>query len=743
MPTNPNIVYAATWETERKPWTIESGGSAEINGIYKSIDAGNTWSKVSSGLPGSLVGKIDLAVTLADSKIVYALIEAPGSEGGVYKSNDQAESFSQVSNKKGLRTRPFYYTNIKVDPTNADRLYVLATGYYFSDDGGLNWNKIGSPHGDNHDMWINPSNPDIFIQSNDGGANVTMNGGKSWSTQFNQPTAELYQVNVDDQYPYWLYAGQQDNYSTIAVPSQLPYSIQQSSSGYIINTGGCETGPAVPKPGNANIVYSNCKGRFVVFDKLTGMQQSYYVGGHYMYGHNPAELKYRFQRVSPIHVSPHDPNVVYHCSQYVHRTTDEGKNWETISPDLTAFESNKQVISGSPITRDITGEEFYSTIYSIQESLIQKGLIWVGANDGPIHVTQDNGDTWTNVTPKKTPLGGRVDAVEPSPHKASKAYAAVLRYQLGDPKPYIYKTKDFGKSWTLISLDNGIPANAPVRVIREDPKLEGLLYAGTEYGLYVSYDDGGSWKSFQQNLPITPITDIKIHRDDLVLSTMGRGFWILDNVSIIRQLVKLDTQNPTLFKPKSTVRYRRPYGTWNKSKPSYPSPGVLIDYHLPEQVSKLLKLEILDQNKEVIATYVSDTTGVQGNSEVLYDMNTNETTFIVHNLLTKRVGLNRFKWDMHMNGPWSNNQFRSYQNGPLVPPGLYYARLTVADRTFIQNFQLMADPRIKKDRVTPGEIEEQQIFLIQVIDLLSNARKMEAEIANELNDPERKRFYER
>ena len=411
LPSNPNILFASAWKAKRTPWNIESGGSSEEGGLYKSVDGGASWDKVSKGFPTDLIGKIDIETVLADSRIVYALVEALGEQGGLYKSIDQGESFSQVSSDRGIRTRPFYYTNVRVNPQNPDEVYVLATGYYKSTDGGKKWYRVSSPHGDNHDIWFNPENPNVFIQSNDGGANVTMNGGMSWSTQLNQPTSEIYQVEVDDQYPYWVYGGMQDNYSTVAVPTMAPYGVQVGGLGYIINAGGCETGPAVPKPGNSNIVYSNCKGRFSVFDKRTGTEKAYYVGASNMYGHNPKELEYRFQRVSPIHVSPHDPNVIYHCSQFVHKTTDEGKTWETISPDLTAFEDDKQVISGTPITRDITGEEFYSTIYAIRESTIEKGLIWVGANDGPVHVTRDGGASWTNVTPAGLPKGGRVDAV--------------------------------------------------------------------------------------------------------------------------------------------------------------------------------------------------------------------------------------------------------------------------------------------------------------------------------------------
>ena len=328
LPGNPEVVYAAAWKAVRKPWTIISGGSQEEGGIYKSVNAGSTWEKLSEGLPTGLIGKIDLAVCNTDSKVLYALVEAQEKKGGLYKSEDQGQTFKQMSDHSGIRARPFYYTNVDVDPLNSEIVYVMATGQYKSTNSGEKWSRMSVPHGDNHDMWINPTNPDLFIQSNDGGANVTFNGGKSWSTQLNQPTAELYQVEVDDQYPYWLYAGQQDNSSTIAVPSMAPTAIQVPATGWIINTGGCETGPAVPKPGNHYIVYANCKGRFDVYDKRTGLEKNYDVGAANMYGHNPKDLKYRFQRVSPIHVSPHNPDVVYHTSQFVHKTIDDGKTWE-------------------------------------------------------------------------------------------------------------------------------------------------------------------------------------------------------------------------------------------------------------------------------------------------------------------------------------------------------------------------------------------------------------------------------
>lgn len=411
LPGNPNVVYAAAWKARRTPWTIDSGGKNSEGGIYKSVNGGKDWVKLEDGLPKGLIGKIDLAVSPVDSSILYAVVEAPGDDRGLYKSVDQGKSFVHVSDDERLVNRPFYYTNIELDPTNPDIVYSNANPLIKSVDGGKTWTRMSVPHGDNHDIWLNPDNPDLLIQCNDGGANVSHNGGKTWSTQYNQPTAEIYQVAVDDQYPYWVYGAQQDN-TTLAIPSMAPSATSPINGPVMLDVGGCETGPVIPMPGNHYIVYNNCKGRFSVYSKKTGQSREYSIGASNIYGHNPKDLKYRFQRVAPIHVSPYNPETVYMGSQFVHKTTNGGKNWEIISPDLTANDPDKQVISGNPITRDITGEEYYSTLYSIRESKISKGLIWTGSNDGVISVTKDGGKTWKNVTPKKMPKGGRVESVE-------------------------------------------------------------------------------------------------------------------------------------------------------------------------------------------------------------------------------------------------------------------------------------------------------------------------------------------
>ncbi|MBT8317834.1 MAG: hypothetical protein HKP59_09405 [Lutibacter sp.] len=735
LPGNPTIIYAAAWKAKRTPWTIISGGTNEEGGIYKSVNGGETWEKLNKGLPQDLIGKIDLAVSQTNSSIVYAIIEAPGKEGGLYKSENQGKSFEQVSSEKGLINRPFYYVNVEVDPNNSDIVYSMANPMLKSINGGKTWIKVHPPHGDNHDIWINPNNSDLFIQANDGGANVTHNGGKSWSTQFNQPTAELYQVEVDDQYPYWLYAGQQDNYTTIAVPSFAPSAIQNTGVGWIINTGGCETGPAVPKPGNHNIVYVNCKGRFGVFNKLTGVEKEYSVGATNIYGHNPKDLKYRFQRVAPIHVSPHNSDVVYHGSQFLHKTKNDGLIWETISSDLTAFEADKQVISGSPITRDITGEEYYSTLYSIRESKLQEGLIWTGSNDGVVSVTKDGGKTWANVTPKKMPKGGRVESIEPSHFNPAKAYVVVDRHLLGDTKPYIYKTNDYGKTWQLMSTaTNGIPLDYTSRVLREDPIRSGLLYVGTEYGLFISFDDGNSWKSFQQNLPVTPVTDIKIFRGDLILSTMGRSFWILDNITTLRQsqINILDT-TPWLFKPDNTIRYRYPKIRNSETTfPIYKQPSVTIDYYIPKGNKNRIKLDILNASNKIVASYVSDSIKQKLPDKILEDMNTNEVLYLVNKTLSTNYGLNRFEWDMRHIGPWQKEINRRYKNGPIAAPGVYTVKLTIDNEVLEQNFELLIDPRTVESGVSKEDITSQVDMQHKISNLVTESQKLVVFLENEL-----------
>ncbi len=720
-PEDPDEIYASMWRGERKPWTIISGmeASGREDGIWKSTDGGDTWEYVSEGLPSGLIGKIDLAVTPADPDLVMAVVETTDPNEGVYRSDDRGETWRLTSNQAGLMNRPFYYTNIDIDPVDPDRVFVNNEGFYVSLDGGSTFERRSTPHGDNHDIWVNPDDNDIWVQSNDGGANVTLDGGATWSTQLNQPTAELYQVDVDDNYPYWLYAGQQDN-STIMIPSDPPEeSAPGGHTGYWKDIGGCETGPVVPKPGDPDIVYANCKGRFGRYNHETGQEKQYYVGFVNLYGVNPEELPFRFQRTVPIEVSPHDPNMVYHGSQYVHKTVDDGVTWETISPDLTAFRPERQVVSGAPITRDITGEEHYSVLYAIEESPLQAGLIWTGANDGPVHVTRDGGESWTDVTPEGMPPEGRINIIDPSPHDPAKAYVAGYRTLLGDFTPFIYKTEDYGESWTLLTPgDNGIPSDYPARVIREDPEVEGLLYAGTEFGMFVSFDDGESWEPFQFNLPTTPITDIKLVDGDLALSTMGRGFWIMDDLSPIRQWARtMATADAHLFQPSDVIRRRGGggygFGGATPDEPQWSPAGVYVDYHLPDGADEVT-LEFMDARGTVLRTFESEGPGTTTSRE--QGMRAPYFARSGQPVVDASEGAHRFVWDLTVPGPEG-----SRRSGPMVVPGEYQVRMTADGRTQTRSFEVLMDPRVAADGVTVADLQAQYDLALDIIDAMNSA----------------------
>ncbi len=739
-PTDPGTVYAAMWRGERKPWTIISGARDE-DGIWRSTDGGDSWERMTDGLPPDLIGKIDLSVSPADPDRVYAVVEAPEPLEGLYRSDDQGVTWRLVNDRSmELMRRPFYYTNVTADPTDADVVWVNNERLWKSTDAGESFVRIPTTHGDNHDLWINPDDPRIMVQSNDGGASVTLDGGSTWSSVHNQPTAELYQVDVDDDFPYWLYAGQQDN-STIAVPSLPPAeSAPGGTEAWWKDIGGCETGPAVPKPGDTGVVYANCKGRFGLYNARTGQEQHYYVGAVNIYGHNPRDLPYRFQRTVPIEVSPHDPNVVYHGSQYVHRTTDGGRTWEQISPDLTAFRPERQVVSGAPITRDITGEEHYSTLYVIEVSPHDPGEIWTGANDGPLHVTRDGGENWTDVTPPDMPPEGRMNAITISSHRQGKVYVAGYRFQLDDWAPYIYRTTDHGETWTrLTDGANGIPADYPVRVVREDPEREGLLYAGTEFGMFVSFDDGAHWQSFQLNLPATPITDIELTHGDMVLSTMGRSFWILDNVAPLHALspersTELAGAGAHLFQPALAyrMRYRAPGGSGpgNPASPEYPSPGATIDYYLGSTPEGDVSLEILDAARNLVRRF-EGTSGETREAEERESGGGFERDGGGSSQFQASEGMHRFRWNLRHAGP------EGAERGPLVPPGAYTARLNVGDWSQEHGFEVHIDQRVQAEGVTQEDLEAQFELGMELARTLAEAEKLAAGVNAMLEDLEK------
>ncbi|MGH9847890.1 MAG: WD40/YVTN/BNR-like repeat-containing protein, partial [Blastocatellia bacterium] len=535
-PSNANVIYAAIWEARRTPYSLESGGPD--SGLWKSTDGGDTWTDISRnpGLPKGLLGRIGVTVSSANSDRVYAIVEAD--DGGVFRSNDAGKTWTKVNEGRNLRQRAWYYTHIYADPKSADTMYVLNTGFYKSVDGGRTYTTIQVPHGDNHDLWIAPDDPLRMINANDGGANVSFNGGRTWSEQ-DQATAQFYRVSTDNDFPYHVYGAQQDN-STVRIASRT------TGSGVTVRdweeTAGSESGWVQPSPKDSNIVFGGNYGGYLTrLDHRTGQERDINVWPDNPMGGGAEGMKYRFQWNFPILFSPHDPNALYTAGNALFKTTNEGQTWMAISPDLTRNDKSKLGPSGGPITKDNTSVEYYCTIFTLSESPVTKGVIWTGSDDGLVHVTRDGGGTasgsWENVTKNipGLPEWVQINSIEASPHDAATAYFAATFYKADDFRPYLYKTGDYGKTWKKITA--GIPDNAFARVIREDPNRRGLLYAGTETGIYVSFNDGESWQSLQLNLPVVPITDLAIHKrdKDLVAATQGRSFWIIDDLTVLHQ----------------------------------------------------------------------------------------------------------------------------------------------------------------------------------------------------------------
>jgi photosystem II stability/assembly factor-like uncharacterized protein len=728
--SNPDEIYAGMYKGLRKGWDIISGGPASEGGIYKSTDGGEHWTHLTNGLPQDVIGKIDIDIARSQPRTVYAMIEAPGREGGLYRSDDGGATWRNVNAAASLRSRPFYFNYVDVNPKNPEEVWVNALSLYKATDGGRTFDVVQAPHGDMHGIWFNPDNPNYAIQCNDGGATVTTDGGRSWSSILNQPTAEIYMVSVDDQYPYRLYGPQQDN-STLVVPSLPPHSWTWDNPAQAWNeASGCETGGIWPRP-DGSVIWGACKGEVERYSTLSGQSQGTWVYPQNRYGQDPDQIKYRFPRSTVIYLSPHNPDVIYQASHVLHRSTDGGVTWEVISPDLTAHEPDLQVVPGRPITRDVTGEEVYSSIYSMVESRLEPGVIWVGANDGPVSVTRDNGRTWKRVTPTDLPVGGRVQNIEDSPHRKGSAYIAVYRYlREHDLKPYIYTTNDYGATWTrLTDGSNGIPDDFPTRVVREDPNRAGLLYAGTEFGVFMSFDNGQQWQALQQNLPATPVTDIRVQRQDLVISTMGRSFWIMDDVSPLQQL-PLSSSQPSLLQPRDVIRYRyaaAPRG--GSSVPQYPPVAAAIDYLLPPGFSGDVAIEILNSAGTVVRTVRSagEESGAGGGrggrvSNAASDAPSAEQEEAGSPQpsggrgrggavpLTARAGHNRYLWD-----------FRWSDNGPMVAPGRYTVHLTTGSVSQSKSFTVKVDPRVTKDGVTQSDLVAQEQFLLKVRDAIAQA----------------------
>jgi len=760
---NPDILYAAMYRGFRKGWDIISGGPASEGGIYKSTDGGETWKKLTAGLPGKLIGKIDIDIARSNPRVLYAMVEAPGSEGGLFRSSDAGETWTNVNNSQRLRARPFYFHYVTVNPKNENEVWVNELGLHKSTDAGKTFTTVSTPHGDNHGMWFNPDNPSIILQVNDGGANVSLNGARSWSSILNQPTAEYYMVAVDEQYPYRLYMPQQDN-STLIIPSIPPVSwgFEHPAQAWS-QASGCETGQIWPKK-NGLVVWGACKGEVGRFNTVTGQEKHYWVYPQNRYGHDPDEIKYRFPRQTVVYVSPHDERVIYQASHVLHRSMDEGISWDIISPDLTAKEPEYQIVSGNPITRDVTGEEVYSTIYSMIESRLERGVIWVGANDGPVSVTRDNGKTWKNVTPKGL-VGARIQTVEDSPHMKGRAYIAGYRFMREhDLKPYIYRTDNYGESWTLLTDGkNGLPIDHPTRVVREDPRQAGLLYAGTEFGFFVSFNGGKNWQSLQQNLPATPITDIKVHRNDLVISTMGRSAYIMDNVTPLQQLAALANAAPAatgghdggadvesgfglaavasgfsrteqaslpavaLFQPREVIRFRNGTAAASPDEPEYPMSGAQFDLYFATAPGAETKLEVIDAKGGALKTWnvLAPRSAGAPAQEMRGPFRGGGGSSAG---IRAEAGMQRIVWDLRYPGPWTAANPAGGPGGPMVAPGKYSVRLTANGQTITRTFDIKSDPRLAADGVSDGIIAEQVGFQLQVRDAISDARKLQQRI---------------
>ena len=672
---NPRVLYASFWDHQRLPWYVRSGGNG--SGIWKTTDGGENWKKLTEGLPKKVMGKIGVTVSRANPNLVYAIIESD--EGGLYRSEDAGDSWVLVNEDRVLRARSWYYMHIFADPSDENIVYVLNAPMMKSIDKGKTFTNIQVPHGDNHHLWINPNDSDIMINSNDGGSNISFNGGKSWSTQKNQPTAQFYRVNVDNRFPYWVYGGQQDN-STVAIKSSS-FSNGISWKDWIAGVGGCETAYVAFDPDNPVLMYAGCyQGIITEYNAVLDNNKNIMAYPEMGLGEPSDEQKYRFNWNAPILVSMHDSDVIYHAANKLLKTSDRGVTWKEISPDLTRNKRENMGPGGGPITNEGAGGEIYHTIYYVAESPHDKDVIYAGADDGLLHITMDGGKSWKNITPEMEE--GMINSIEVSPHDPATVFIAFNRYKFDDFKPYVLKSDDFGNTWEV--FNEGIEENSFVRVVREDKVKKGLLYAGTERGIYLSMNGGENWTKWQRNLPIVPITDLKVHNNDLVVATQGRSFWIFDDLTPIHEIGKdSKSKNVHLFDIEdsydvlySAMRRQGPLG----KNPYYGTEFKYFIREINEEDSLELRVEVLDVDDNIIRTFSSN--------ETLKSRKININT-----------GYNNIKWDGDVEGfvppvgvmtpRGSDGYMKSYS----VMPGSYSVRFTYGDYTKTSKFKIHSDPR--------------------------------------------------
>jgi photosystem II stability/assembly factor-like uncharacterized protein len=705
---NSNILYAGMWDHERRPWTIRSGGPG--SGLWKSVDGGTHWTKLTRGLP-SLIGKTGVTVSPADPNRVWAMIEAV--DGGLYRSDDAGRTWKWVNRDPGVRDRGWYYTHIFAHPTDPNSVYVLAAPMVVSHDGGVTFDQVRTPHGDNHGLWINPKNPNLMIESNDGGANVSLNAGKTWSTQMNQPTGQFYRVETDQVWPYRIYSAQQDETTVRIADRTLEGGIGQADWRSV---GGGESGFLSFDRAHPRYVYATALlGSATEYDDQTGLIRQIDPYPVFAGFRQDKDLKYRFNWNAPILVSQHDPSVIYHAGNKILKSTDRGVSWTEISPDLTRARPETMGTTGGPIMIEGAGGEHYATLTYIAESPHDGNVLWAGSDDGLVHVTRDGGAHWADVTPAGLPEG-QVNAIEVSPHAPGTAYIAVVRYKLDDFRPYAFKTTDYGRTWSPIT--NGLPADKFVQVVREDPVRTGLLYAGTESGVFVSFDGGGSWQPFQLNLPVVPVNDLEVHGDDLVAATQGRALWVLDGIDPVRLMSPHIAAAPIyLFPPAPALRVEGG-GRPEPNVGSNPPEGALIYYSFARAPSGPVTLEILDSAGSVLRRFSSETT-VQEKDQLVKGAEGEPAG----PPLPKQAGLNRYVWNLRP-APMvaTADTIRFVPNRPYrVGPGTYTARLTADGTSVEQQFKVLPQPNLAP--VPQAQWDEQQALSRRLYDLVNDVHR--------------------
>lgn len=700
-PNNPRIIYASTWEIKRNGYRMDSGGPGSK--LWRSFDGGDTWEEITDkpGLPKGVWGISGIAISPLNSDRLWVIIE--NKNGGVYRSDNGGESWTYINSNNALRQRAWYYSRIYADTQNEDRVYVVNVSYHRSNDGGKTFQSFNAPHGDHHDLWIDPLDNQRMVMADDGGAQVSNDGGANWTTYHNQPTAQFYRVTTDNHFPFRIYGAQQDN-STVRILHRSSGSVIGESE-WEASAGG-ESAHLAPDPENPEIVYGGTyKGYMSRKDHSTGQTRSTNVWPFNPAGSGVEVMKYRFNWNFPLAFSPHDPNKLYAGSNFLHVTTNEGQSWELISPDLTRNAPETLKSSGGPITQDNTGVEFYGTIFAFQESPREPGVIWTGSDDGLLQVTQDGGENWSNVTPPSAPDNLMVNCIDVDPFVDGGVYVAGTSYKFGDYQPYLYKSKDYGKTWTQIT--KGIDAIHYTRALRADPVRPGLLYAGTEWGMYISYDDGANWQPFQLNLPITAIRDLHIRDNTLIAATHGRSFWMIDDLAPVRQLSSgLLSKGFHLYQPKPAYRmaqgYDRRGGNSKLYGKNHPN-GVLFNYFVSNDKDSVV-LEILEADGSLIQSY-SNRSKKSGER------------------LGVRKGGNRFVWDMRYPGFKTFPGMVLYSSpnrGPKAIPGIYKARLTVNGASVEQDFEILKDPRMPS---TLEDYQKQFEFVSQVRDKVSEAHE--------------------